>query len=158
MATHSSIPAWKIPRTEEPGGLQSTGSQRVRKDWASVQHIHTHSATKGRLEHGAWIIFWITPTCCSLSGYYAEPCQAQALHDPSLCWRHFSLFIFLFFFPFLLDRVGTLPPGSTSTWGLSGTPLKQTWPQSTCSGLDTNKNKNWGLVKCHFLLVYYWTR
>ena len=29
MATHSSIPAWKILWTEEPGGLQSTGSQRV---------------------------------------------------------------------------------------------------------------------------------
>ena len=29
MATHSSIPAWIIPRTEEPGGLQSMGSQRV---------------------------------------------------------------------------------------------------------------------------------
>ena len=29
MATHSSILAWKIPWTEEPGGLQFTGSQRV---------------------------------------------------------------------------------------------------------------------------------
>ena len=29
MATHSSIFAWKIPWTEEPGGLQSMGSQRV---------------------------------------------------------------------------------------------------------------------------------
>ena len=29
MATHSSIFAWEIPRTEEPGGLQSTGLQRV---------------------------------------------------------------------------------------------------------------------------------
>ena len=29
MATHSSILAWKIPLTEEPGRLQSTGSQRV---------------------------------------------------------------------------------------------------------------------------------
>ena len=29
MATHSSILAWEIPRTEEPGGLQSMGSQRV---------------------------------------------------------------------------------------------------------------------------------
>ena len=35
MATHSSILAWRIPWTEEPGGLQSTGSQRVRHDWAS---------------------------------------------------------------------------------------------------------------------------
>ena len=30
MAPHSSILAWKIPWTEEPGGLQSMGSQRVR--------------------------------------------------------------------------------------------------------------------------------
>ena len=29
MATHSSILAWRIPLTEEPGGLQSMGSQRV---------------------------------------------------------------------------------------------------------------------------------
>ena len=32
MATHSNILAGRIPRTEEPGGLQSTGSQRVRTD------------------------------------------------------------------------------------------------------------------------------
>ena len=32
MATHSSILVWEIPWTEEPGGLQSMGSQRVRHD------------------------------------------------------------------------------------------------------------------------------
>ena len=32
MATHSSIPAWRIPWTEEPGRLQSVGSQRVGHD------------------------------------------------------------------------------------------------------------------------------
>ena len=32
MATHSSILAWRIPRTEEPGELQSTGLQRVGHD------------------------------------------------------------------------------------------------------------------------------
>ena len=32
MATHSSIIAWRTPWTEEPGGLQSTGSQRVGHD------------------------------------------------------------------------------------------------------------------------------
>ena len=32
MAAHSSILAWRILRTEEPGGLQSTGSQRLRHD------------------------------------------------------------------------------------------------------------------------------
>ena len=40
MAIHSSILAWKIPRTEEPGRLQSMGLQRVRHDWAQT-HTHT---------------------------------------------------------------------------------------------------------------------
>ena len=35
MATHSSIHAWKIPWTEEPGGPQSMGLQRVGHDWAT---------------------------------------------------------------------------------------------------------------------------
>ena len=38
MAIHSSIPAWRIPWTEEPGGLQFMGSQRVRHDW-----VYKHS-------------------------------------------------------------------------------------------------------------------
>ena len=38
MASHSSILAWKTPWTEEPGGLQSTGSQRVRRDWSDLSH------------------------------------------------------------------------------------------------------------------------
>jgi len=54
MATHSSIPAWRIPRMEEPGRLQSMGSQRVRHDsvtslnftfyWKleANQHINVH--------------------------------------------------------------------------------------------------------------------
>ena len=40
MATHSSILALKIPWTEEPGGLQSTGSQRVRHDWSNLTCTH----------------------------------------------------------------------------------------------------------------------
>ena len=35
MATYSSILAWRIPWTEEPGGLQSIGSQRVRHNWVT---------------------------------------------------------------------------------------------------------------------------
>ena len=39
MTTHSSILAWRIPRTEEPGGLQSIGLQRVGHDWSNLaQH------------------------------------------------------------------------------------------------------------------------
>ena len=35
IATDSNILTWKIPWTEEPGGLQSRGSQRARYDWAT---------------------------------------------------------------------------------------------------------------------------
>ena len=48
MATHSSIPAWRIPWTEEPGGPQSMGSKRVGQNWATAHacihtHVHTHT-------------------------------------------------------------------------------------------------------------------
>ena len=39
MATHSSILAWETPWTEEPGRLQSIGSQRVRYEWATNTFI-----------------------------------------------------------------------------------------------------------------------
>ena len=41
MATHSSTLAWKIPWTEEPGGLQSMGSLRVGHDWATSLSLFT---------------------------------------------------------------------------------------------------------------------
>ena len=41
MATHSSIPAWRIPGMEEPGRLQSMGSQRVGHDRATSLHFNT---------------------------------------------------------------------------------------------------------------------
>ena len=37
MATHSTTLAWEIPWTEEPGGLQSMGSQKVRRGLATKQ-------------------------------------------------------------------------------------------------------------------------
>ena len=40
MATHCSILAWRIPWTEESGGLQSMGSQRVSHDWATNPHSY----------------------------------------------------------------------------------------------------------------------
>ena len=56
-ATHSSILAWRIRSTEEPGGLQSTGSQRVGHDWAT----NTHTLQKKKQEYllttlfGGWL-------------------------------------------------------------------------------------------------------
>ena len=45
MGTHSSILAWRIPWTEEPGGLQAMGSRRVGHNWSNWARKHTESKT-----------------------------------------------------------------------------------------------------------------
>ena len=54
MATHSSILAWEIPWTEEPGGLQS---QRIRHSWPTE---HTHGTHRPFIQH----TFILMPTEC----------------------------------------------------------------------------------------------
>ena len=43
MGSHSSILAWRIPRTEEPGGWQSTGSKRTGHSWSDLAHMRAGS-------------------------------------------------------------------------------------------------------------------
>ena len=47
MATHSSILAWEIPWTEEPGRLQSMGLQRVRHDLETKQNVYGSQEAAG---------------------------------------------------------------------------------------------------------------
>ena len=55
IVTHSSILAWRIPWTEEPGRLQSTGSQRVGHDWATSPHFKSSGETRC-LNTWVWVI------------------------------------------------------------------------------------------------------
>ena len=48
MTIHSSVLTWRSPWTEEPGGLQSMGSQRDRHDWTEA---HTHTSVEN---HGTF--------------------------------------------------------------------------------------------------------
>ena len=47
MTTHSRILAWRIPRTEEPGRLQSMGSQRVAHDSVTITHMQLKDESNG---------------------------------------------------------------------------------------------------------------
>ena len=49
MPTHSSILAWRIPWREEPGGLQTMGSQRVGHNWATSLHFTLHKIEISRV-------------------------------------------------------------------------------------------------------------
>ena len=69
MVIHSSILAWKIPWTEEPGGLQSMESQRVRHNWT---HIHLREERLNTFEKGRR---WWDPT--SLLGIRKKDVQTS---------------------------------------------------------------------------------
>ena len=58
MATHASILAWRIPWTEEPDELQSTGSQRVGHDLAHSTHRVFADTMKARLKMRLYRIRW----------------------------------------------------------------------------------------------------
>ena len=51
MATNSNILAWRISWTDEPGGLQSMGSQRVGHNSVTNTHTHTHTHTHDMMKH-----------------------------------------------------------------------------------------------------------
>ena len=58
MATHSSVLAWRIPGTEEPGGLPSTGLHRVGHDWSNLAFMH--ALDKGMATHSS-VLAWRIP-------------------------------------------------------------------------------------------------
>ena len=67
MAPHSGTLAWKVPWTEEPGGLQSMGSLRVRHDWATSLSFHFHASEKEMATHTS-ILAWRIPGTEESSG------------------------------------------------------------------------------------------
>ena len=89
MATHSSIPAWRIPWTEEPGGLQSMESQSVGHNWGT----NTHSDFLELWLFFLYIIWWplslniitkIYPCCCSVSQSRLVLCDPVDCSTPGL--------------------------------------------------------------------------
>ena len=79
MATHSSILAWRIPWIEEPGRLQSTGSQRVGHDW--VTNTFTFKSYQMLCSLKFWILLILT-SLYKLSFFW--DCNYHSTYFPSL--------------------------------------------------------------------------
>ena len=84
MATHSNILAWKVPWTEELGGLESMGSQTVRHDWVTKHH----QQQKG-LMYSSTVLSpeWIPATSahsqlCRLTGNHQQLCHNLGVSLP----------------------------------------------------------------------------
>ena len=74
MTTHSSILAWKIPWIEEPGGLQSIGSQKVKHDWVTecvpaCVCTHVYCRTQVSLSHLSVLFLVSFFPCFCLRGH-----------------------------------------------------------------------------------------
>ena len=57
MGTHSSVLAWRIPGTGEPGGLPSMGSHRVRHDWSNLAAVAV-AAIRNKIKHLITVLGW----------------------------------------------------------------------------------------------------
>ena len=68
MAAQSTILVWRIPWKEEPGRLQSTGSQRVRHDWATSLSLSTQ--TKKELRENSRMAFVAYSLCFTVRNYF----------------------------------------------------------------------------------------
>ena len=70
-APHSSVPACRVPRTEEPSGLQSTGSQ---VDMTECAHTHTHTHTPSTTaSKGGWL--WMRKPLYKVLGVHGANCK-----------------------------------------------------------------------------------
>ena len=97
MATHSSIFAWKIPWTEEPGGIQSMGLQRVGHNWSRLQFILNIII----------MIFW--------SWFHKYPNWTNLIYF-SFTHHGSHVCVCTQFCPTLCDSIDCSPPGSTVHW------------------------------------------
>ena len=77
MAAHSNALGWRIPWTKEPGGLQSRGSQKVRRDWSDLAPRRIKRSTC-KYEEGLWegFLWWIRILYygCVISVFYLLYC------------------------------------------------------------------------------------
>ena len=82
MATHSSNLTWEIPWTEEPGGLQSMGLERVGHDWTCMHSMHCPPKT---VKPELWPQKWAVRCCVLQQCHPAWRGQMQGHLEQKMC-------------------------------------------------------------------------
>ena len=166
VATHSSILAWSIPWTEEPGGLQSMGSQRLKHDWSGHTHTKRHISQtpvpRLFLSFNSGVCFtgnvlkteMRAVTFTSGKGmrgkawYVAQPAQMLLLLMAIMCgqWLQSCLT--------LLNSMACSPPGSSVHGILQATVLE--WVAISFSW-GSSRPRDWTCVSCiGRWILYHW--
>ena len=86
-SNHSTILAWRIPWTEELGGLQSIGSQRVGHNWSDLAHTHTHKHTFIFVPSASTTVLLLC--CCSVTKSCPTPCYSMDCSMPGFFVLHY---------------------------------------------------------------------
>ena len=140
MATHSSVPAWRIPGTAECGGLPSMGSHRVRHDWSDLA-----AAIYPRPKVGLW------ERAAHTDAFQGLPRSATRATVP-LCWTLLTFpgtaqqWNFSAYYP----AIG----GSLQTWGVSPASQLQPHVHPFLSGHSSSLSKvAFALSLCSALLL-----
>ena len=124
MATHSSVLAWRIPGTGEPGGLPSMGLHRVRHDWSDL------ATAAAELIYLIWILYLLTIFIQFLLPPTLPPLETNL-------WVGFFSSVFFFFFKILpMSEIMYLPLLNS----LSRMPLRSIYVIATA---DFRKRDRW---------------
>ena len=83
MAIHSSVLAWRIPGTGEPGGLPSMGSHRVEHDWSDLAAAVAYSSVSKASANNAGNLGWIPGWGSSPGEGNGNPLQYSCLENPT---------------------------------------------------------------------------
>ena len=87
MATHSSILAWRIPCQEEPGRLESIGSQRVRHNWETNTHNWETNTNCHCFQTVSWAVIGLV---------HLFPASLESLSSVA-CWQCYENHGFIYF-------------------------------------------------------------
>ena len=101
MATHSSVPAWRIPGMAKPGGLLSMGLHRIGHDWCDLAAAYSRNsfghyflpwtACPGNLYHicsESTFSFYFTAACCSTVWMYHGLFSHSLIYEPFGCLQY----------------------------------------------------------------------
>ena len=99
MATHSSVLAWRLPGTVEPGGLASMGSHRVGHDWSDLAEAAASSKHQIHFNHLPFLHInpfyqsWLIPSYFFILSYLQFIWNCKIIQNTSVffhCWKKFQ--------------------------------------------------------------------
>ena len=151
MATHSRIHAWKILYTEEPNGLQSKGSQRVRYNWSNLARTHV-----GSVGHN-----WsdLAHTCVGSSSWSKDQTRVPCIGRQTVNhWTTRGVPVLMSFLIISTPGRAWTGPGVEHTyiswlWRLRRA-VKETWLNNKGKGTDCQKHWSQLRLFCYFLYYF----